>query len=377
MKKITICTLLAVFATVARAAGPVVFDLEASLRTSPKTATLNAIVESISYIPLETHKSALLGGGNTLAVVDGNFYLDLGSTPYSPIFRFDGKGKFVRQMTRTGRGPGEYISAFPWYANARLRRLNVVDFMGGGMVVVSTEGGQPTGVKRNKTDGSGWIPLNDGTFVAFREIEAVRPKPAKLALNFFDADGQLTGSVERWARHTSEAPSADLSSIYELRESPDAWSNYRGEALLHEAFNDTLFTIRGHREAIAPHSVIKRGRFAPVPDDTGDKRRRAFLGTVSESAGYLYLSFRYDDKTWYDIWSKRDGRLVVRSSREAEERGSNGFPFTLPDGKVIRLDVAYADGERFYCLLQAVDACRFLSNVKEDDNPVVVSLKLK
>jgi hypothetical protein len=49
----------------------------------------------------------------------------------------------------------------------------------------------------------------------------------------------------------------------------------------------------------------------------------------------------------------------------------------LPDGSVIDLQVVYADGENVYCVLEALDACKFLLGVKEDDNPVIVVAKLK
>ena len=337
--------------------------------------TINDIAAEITYTPLETHSNALLGGGNRMAVVDGDIYIDAG-TSRSPIYRFDARGRFVRQMTRTGRGPGEYIMSLVWHANATRRTVVVADPVGYNLVTVSTDGGQPTGVKINNSDGFGWIPLNDGTFLVHKDLPRSRREGAKLSLRFFDANWKPTGTVERLSKYAPETPAMDISASFESAERNQTWSNFRGEALLLEAFNDTLFTVRSRSEPITPHLVLKRGRLAPASGDSGaDKRRHIYIGYLHESGDHLYLTFKYDGKNYHDIWSKREGRLLIR--RASKEGETSGFPLSLPGGGELYLNVAHADRDRFYFVMQSVDACRFLPGVKEDDNPVVVILKLK
>jgi hypothetical protein len=372
MKRIAITVLLAVMSATGYAQKPIVFDLESTLRNPPAAATLNDLIEDISYIPLETHKEALLGMSIRMAMVDGYVYID-GGTMMSPIYVFNNKGRFVRQMTYNGRGPGENIMAILWYANAATKRIVVVDPVGRNNILVSTETCQRSSMKYNLEDGFGWVPLNDGTFVSTKAVPATRRESPKLSLRFMDSEGKQVGTIERQVRYEPDIPSLN---IFDPVENYTISPNYQGNALLGVIYCDTIFTVKSRREVLTPRFVFRRGRYAPDPDNRENKRRYVYLDVIGENDRHVNISFQFDGKEYYDIWSKSSGRLLIRRVRN-DDTEKVGFPYRLPDGSEIYLRIAYADSDRFYCIMQALDACKFLPGVKEDDNPVIVVAKLK
>jgi hypothetical protein len=163
----------------------------------------------------------------------------------------------------------------------------------------------------------------------------------------------------------------------------DYWlvSDYKGDAVFHDIFNDTLYRIKSRRE-ITPHLVFKRGALSPRPEDTHkveNKRKQVYFKSVMESGNHIFLNYVYQDKTWRDVWSKLDGSLLIHTVPKnlGLPYDNISLPFTLPDGTVIDLQIGYADKDKVYGIMEALDACKFLPEVEEDDNPVIVVAKLK
>ena len=68
--------------------------------------TLNNIVKSIEYVPLETNNKCLIGKIDKFTISE-NFILVLCSQTYT-FFLFTRNGKFISQIGSIGGGPGEY-----------------------------------------------------------------------------------------------------------------------------------------------------------------------------------------------------------------------------------------------------------------------------
>jgi len=356
-----------------------VFDFEGGMANPPQAVSLNEMSEQIEYIPLETHPDALLLDYYTLARVGGDFFINTSRPAWpnpQPIYRFDSLGRFVKQETYIGRGENEVWLPVAWHANANLRQINVVN-LGSHMVVTSTESGERFSVGVDMRRGLENIPLNDSTFVSI--VGKHSGVPAKY-LFFADRKGEVIHTVERsdklaeYVYELSEGEGTPISEKYRL------WSHYAGDAIFSDIFNDTLYRIRSHRE-ITPHVVFRRGKLSPRREDTynaANKRRQAYFWGFIESGDHVFLSYQLEGKVWRDVWSKHDGRLLTHYAPEGVTYPFNLFvPFALPDGGVIDLQVVYADKERVYGMMGALDACRFLPDVKEDDNPVIVVAKLK
>jgi hypothetical protein len=357
-----------------------VFDLENGIAEGPKFATLNELIDSIRYIPLETHPDALLPARYSFAKIGSDMFVGGGLVPSgAPIYRFDSLGRFVRQMTHVGRGPGEVLLNMEWHANASLRQINVVG-TGQNMVVVSTDSGERLPVRYNERQGFHWVPLNDSTFVSARS--SYRPNAPKEYLYFIDRAGEVVHSIGR----------DDELAGYHYTMPEGAWTgpfegywlkpDYKGDAILHDIFNDTLYRVKSHRE-ITPHLVFRRGTLSPDPDDIGvnnqeNRKKDVYLASVMESGSHVFLNYYHRGEVWCDVWSKSAGTLMIHTIRQRPGRSDEvRVPFVLPDGSSIELDVMGADRDNIYAIMRALDACKFLPGVGEEDNPVVMVVKLK
>lgn len=73
-----------------------------------KTYPLSAIAENVEYIPLETTKENLLGNISNIIMTSGDIFI----YSYEGIcYRFDRQGKFLNKIGRIGRGPGECMQS--------------------------------------------------------------------------------------------------------------------------------------------------------------------------------------------------------------------------------------------------------------------------
>lgn len=75
-----------------------------SLRNIPA----DTLFRSANYIPLETTDSSLLSEISKIIIYNDNYYIL--DRPYKSLFVFDINGKFVRKLSKIGRGPDEYLS---------------------------------------------------------------------------------------------------------------------------------------------------------------------------------------------------------------------------------------------------------------------------
>jgi len=357
-----------------------VFDLEGGIANPPQATTLRDLADTIRYLPLETDEKALLP--NLLAFAKmGDAMFVSGRESFMtrqqfPVYEFDAGGRFVRQITFHGRGPNEVLLTWAWFANEKLRQINIMD-MAYKMVTIDVVSGEKTTAHTDWSQGADRIPLNDSTFVSVQSLSSHDDIP-NTYLYFTDRAGNTLHAEERndellsYNARTTEYEQVPPYETYRV------WPDYTGGAIFHDIFNDTLYRVRSHRE-ITPHLLFKRGALSPRPEDkidAGAKRKQVYINGMMESGDYVFLRYDYDDKTWQDIWSKHTGSLVLHAEGRRDLPDFN-IPYELPDGRVIDLQVVYADRDNLYCVLRALDACRLLPGVKEDDNPVIVIAKLK
>ena len=75
-------------------------------RKHPREVKLSEICDSLIYIPLETRKECLLGRHiNEVEFTKDFIFIQEGWS----LYQFSREGKFIRQIGKTGRGPGEYV----------------------------------------------------------------------------------------------------------------------------------------------------------------------------------------------------------------------------------------------------------------------------
>jgi hypothetical protein len=357
--------------------GTYVFDLENGIHKFKDTILFNDLASDISYIPLETGKAFFLPASNyKFAKIDDAIYISGGiANSGSPIFRFDSLGRFVRQVTQQGRGPNEIIMMLEWHANSNTQQINIVDLTGK-MVIMKTESDEKRTVGINERQGLFIVPLNDSTFMSAQlsSLSGI----SNSYIYFTDEAGNLIHTIERYDELSNYA--TKMSEYVQERpyEGYGLWPAYNGDAIFHDIFNDTLYRVKSHSE-ITSHLVFKRGALSPRPEDTHKierKRKQVYIAGVKESGDYVFLSYHYGGEIWRDVWSKRDGRLLTHINY-GNSVADMFVPFALPDRSIVELPIVSTEKNIAYGILEAMDACTFLPNVKEDDNPVIVVATLK
>jgi len=83
---------------------------------------LSEIADNVVAIPLETADYCLLKRIDNIEIFEGLYYVhDMRS-----VFVFDQEGKFVRQIGKQGRGPGEYNQLFDFCINRTERQIYLI-----------------------------------------------------------------------------------------------------------------------------------------------------------------------------------------------------------------------------------------------------------
>lgn len=95
---------------------------------SSKDVSIFDIFSKIEMIPLETNNECLIGGINKVIQYDSNYYLL--DKKQNCIYIFDQNGKFIHNIKRVGRGPGEYLYVYDFVINEYNQTLELLDPFG-------------------------------------------------------------------------------------------------------------------------------------------------------------------------------------------------------------------------------------------------------
>jgi len=90
-------------------------------RKHPKEVRFSEICDSIIYIPLETKKECIIGTGGSIEIDEENIFINFSHA----LYLFNIEGKFLRQIGRKGRGPGEFVCT-EFCLNKKKKRIYAV-----------------------------------------------------------------------------------------------------------------------------------------------------------------------------------------------------------------------------------------------------------
>ena len=359
-----------------------IFDFEQSVGASRSdTLFLNDIAKSIRFIPLETKEESVFGGGISynFAAYEGDFFVSPDISSRRGIFQFDSTGRFVREVVKIGRGPGEVHLYASWNINDSLGRLFVPSE--GKMVVKSLHTNEAKNIFIKGYSVLFSIPLNDGTFVLARN--AGTKDISEPYLVFLNDRGEVVNSIHYPVQR-------DI--YYEMRgggeedwrpfESHKLSLGYTGDGLFIDVFNDTLYRIKDSK-TIEPYALLHRGEKFPNVKDVYNmerKNKQIYFHGLAETKKYFLFKYFYDGKIYTDIWNKTTGQKTGHAGTTKK-----GIPgnykflgvYKLPDSSSILVNIVYIDKDRLYCLIDGFIAAKFMSEVGEYDNPVVMIVDLK
>jgi len=123
---------------------------------------LGALTKELEIIPLDNRQEALFSYGSV--VVSENYLGVITSTPRS-FKLFDRKGKYLRDIGKEGRGPGEYGNIYSARIDEKTGRIYILPWTSEQLLVFGMDGTAYPPVKLAYRSGKGVFDVNpDGTF---------------------------------------------------------------------------------------------------------------------------------------------------------------------------------------------------------------------
>lgn len=98
-------------------------DFEKGIRLT-ENIPISEVATNIQYIPLETNIKCLLGQSPRIQITDHNIFI---STDMEHLYRFSRNGKFINEIGRVGKGPGEYNKIINYVIDEKNQNIYIND----------------------------------------------------------------------------------------------------------------------------------------------------------------------------------------------------------------------------------------------------------
>lgn len=273
-----------------------VYDL-VSLLNKPESIPLSSIFQSIKEVQLETTEEALIGYISKLIVTDDLIFIVHGTR----CSVFDHTGKYIRDISKVGEGPGEY---------ARLSTVFIKDDMIGiydrpqKSIICFTFNGEF--VKKIKVPESlGYAyPLDGNDYLGYIENRTGREKNK---LIFFDETTKIDS-----VPYLTEYKNQGMITVF-LHEG--FLFNINNTYSFKELFNDTIYYINQYD--IQPRFVLEMGEYNATQEyrhSLTDPNKNFFeekiwIMPIGETKDYLFINGIMDNKTSSFYLDKKQNTL--------------------------------------------------------------------
>jgi hypothetical protein len=345
--------------------------------------SLSVFIDTVIYLPLESIPNSYLGKIRDVILYKDNYYV----LDNSNLFKFNNTGKFVCQIGKRGRGPGEHR------AIGDIIIKNDTIFMNSGSIMTYDINGNflekypypfrmffPHDIQRIGND---FVAMNKNGFI-----------------NFINKQGIIIDSIN-YEKYTQELSNSTI----ELPLS-GIFFGTRNSMKISTFYNDTLFEISSKHNLI-PKYVLNLGKYK-LPEENRINYKIDFSKNQSlleeylrpvplETKNYLLIQFR----KWLICNIPPFG--LTGKKIDADTQGLGIFDKRNENFSIIDVDWKYypcfypyfTDGERtLISFVNAYDAIDFykknqvysemykpfismVNNINTNDNPILIVMKLK
>ena len=301
--------------------------------SNSRKVNLSDIASNIEYCMLEFDKKCLVTPdmsfyGSNEYIVTINEAAHLGVTPVCYVFERR-TGKFVRQISRMGGGPGEYLNIISSFWDEEKEQICVLG--SNGMYIFYNL----DGTLSHQTKIFEHFAMR---FVAYQDIYAAyltnRFGDNKIRIAFFDKTGALVDSIPNnryWKKtQTWSAWSADC------------WLyNFNNELYFKELYCDTLYHIKDFElyprylfntgGRAVPYEIQELGRYFSSETSGIINRYEKYVNIMKilESSKHLYFTIDYRQQLYPAIYDKTADNLQIMLPVS--------YPMPLPNDKRIPL----------------------------------------
>jgi hypothetical protein len=365
-----------------------------------KEFKLSDIASNIEYVKLETTADSYIGGGNSTIHLD-NKYIYIYSQ--KRLLQFSRNGKFVKEIGRNGRGPGEFPGSKGITVDKKKKSIYIIANYLAKVLEYNYESGEFLGsFPIDKRAGSSMIP---GVFQAVvTDTFAVLSHPmTQFRKDYFFAQiVDIKGNIVH--NQKSHIYSTDDKEKIKERSLPAGNQTWKigNEIRFFEYLNDTIYSFIN--DQFKPSYIFNLGKYKgdfDVMVKIKDERKSKSIAVRSfaETSGYLLFKCLFDNKWILSMYNKQTGRFSKVSNSQTKyglirNDIDGGLPFwprfsNLGEQKqewiALRsaIDMKQKLTNEFMATSEAkypdkkAGLQKFLNELKVDDNPVLMIVKLK
>lgn len=394
-----------------------VIDIESAVG-SGQIINLSDIATEIRYIPLETTDSSLIPELPRIIYERGLFY----SVSHYNIVIFDSCGRYMKTINRRGRGPQEYLSILYSYIDPETGDISMYVQCPDQKLSVLTYSLESKLLSKHLADSiTMGIPnlfmKKDGNKLLFSYNVSVSDSVQHYA-TIFDTSGTVLKrlfkpKLDFYKRMYSELSNRlnDRGFLVDVkafkRIVPHSFK-YKKSTRFFFFENDTIFSLDSSLN-YNPLYVFNYGKYKNIEEFEGKKSRGKHIdlndGKIVETNNHLMMQFNLRDYAHepfeivsqssgrsskntlsYAVYDKNRGKLTLMNApipakpgfKEDFESGPPFFPMYISaDMYAISIIYpaklkAFADSHKVSPKLKSI-----ADNLKEEDNPVIVMVKMK
>ncbi len=321
-----LCLLVTSCTSVVKTDLPVI-DVIGAMKTE-KALMLSELVDHIEYVKLETTPDCLIGSGSVLKVGE---HLYVKNFNPSAMLVFDSQGKFLKQISRPGKGPGEYLN-FPYFDVSPDNKYLAISGPEDGIKLYTTAGEFQAQKEISNQFFSGFLFLSPEKLITYpaRMNMTQKASPVMIAM---DVDHLKSDTILRIDRETQPS---DM--MFPMAHS--ACYAYGGSIYFKEVGHDTLFQLDSKMN-ISPEMVFNCGDKAITEENLFISSNQFTIPVhpVCESRDYLFVYAGKGEAYGILAHLKKTGetfRMPVKASRLYEnaktygpENDLEGFDFSF------------------------------------------------
>lgn len=334
-------------------------------------ALFDSLFRFSHYIVLETNDKSLIRHiGKIVFAGDDIYVLD---DRENKILVFDGNGKYIRQHSHLGQGPGEYLSLRDFQVKGDT--LFLLDRLGAKLLAYGTNDSllQVKEVEKAK----GFYLFGNGSYALNMELGSADGGPGKQFYSYVYCDGEKP--VVRGGAYNKELCGLSFSQD----EGANSFYLYNDSLFTFFPYNDTIYCVDREKGRLLPYmSVLIGDERITMEDGKARIKELKEKGIVNS----IFSFYKWDNRILFSYYYKKENRKYVL----ADDAGNVLFKgaFTLDKDKLPVRVVPY-DGNSNQKLLSLINSTVLLSlaekygeksrtlkdiseKVTEEGNPVLV-----
>lgn len=334
-------------------------DLATSVRPYGDADKAGNLFEVISFTDVSAQDESVLSDmGQTVFYIDDTHFglVDSQLNGAKRIFRVDettGEAELV--ISRTGRGPGEYLSVTG--IEYRDGNYHFADEMSGKSLIYDAQGKL---VEEKKIDKNKNIrEIGDGV-VAVGNLYG-----SDTDLDIFSPDGTLLKSYKL-------SPS-DVKTRFAYLQAVAKMNN---DYFFRPSISDTLYRVSA--EAVAPYLVLQADKYKmplKLYSTLDDNAKSSYMDNVSCNiyGDYAFCDYYFDGKLYRTLWDLDDCSLIFSTSISGSDDVFG--PRVTARGKAVSIWPSGGSGRDFYAVLLPEEIEALFPDRAADAGPMVVHLR--